>query len=60
MKNLIRKIIVISTTCLILASGILAQQNYKITQTMSMNGQKSATTIYVKGSRKRTEGGNFF
>lgn len=32
-------------------------QNYKIKQTTSINGQKSESTIYVKGSRKRTEGG---
>ena len=34
-------------------------QNYKIRQTVSMNGQKSETTTYVKGSRKRTTGGGF-
>lgn len=36
-----------------------AQTNYKIRQTMTMNGQKMETTTYVKGSRKRTEGGGF-
>lgn len=43
----------------VLANVDFAQQNYKIRQTMSMNGQKSETTVYVKGSRKRTEGGGF-
>jgi hypothetical protein len=38
---------------------ISSAQNYKIKQTVSMNGQKSKTTIYVKGLRKRTEGGGF-
>ena len=30
-------------------------QNYKIKQTTSMNGQNMSSTVYVKGSRKRTE-----
>ncbi len=30
-------------------------QNYKITQSMSMSGQEMKSTVYVKGSRKRTE-----
>ena len=48
--------------CLVLigvSGAAQAQQNYKIRQTMSMNGQKSESTIYVKNSRKRTEGGGF-
>src|SRR5436190_8333473 len=32
-------------------------QNYKIKQTTSMSGQKMESTVYVKGSRKRTESG---
>lgn len=44
-------ITVISTT------GASAQQQYKLKQTTSMMGMKTETTIYVKGMRKRTEGG---
>ncbi|MBS1796876.1 MAG: hypothetical protein JSS81_23825 [Acidobacteria bacterium] len=44
--------------CLIAAGGVSAQ-NYKIRQTVTMNGQQSESTVYVKGSRKRTEGGGF-
>ena len=36
------------------ATGISAQ-NYKIKQTTSMMGQDMSSTVYVKGSRKRTE-----
>src|SRR6185369_9665263 len=32
-------------------------QQYKLTQSNSMMGMKSTSTIYVKGMRKRTEGG---
>lgn len=38
-------------------TGVSAQQQYKLKQTTSMMGMKSETTIYVKGMRKRTEGG---
>jgi hypothetical protein len=41
----------------IFLTSISFAQNYKIRQTVSMNGQKSDTTVYVKGARKRTEGG---
>ncbi len=34
-----------------------AQQQYKLRQVTNMMGMKSETTIYVKGMRKRTEGG---
>ncbi|MBX7170053.1 MAG: hypothetical protein K1X72_03775 [Pyrinomonadaceae bacterium] len=43
----------------IFLTGISFAQNYKIRQTVSMNGQKSETTVYIKGARKRTEGGAF-
>jgi hypothetical protein len=43
----------------LLLTGVAFAQNYKIRQTISMNGQKSETTVYVRGSRKRTEGGGF-
>jgi len=32
-----------------------AAQNYKITQSTDMSGQKMGSTVYVKGTRKRTE-----
>ena len=57
MKNTAAKLSIGLAICLIAVSGIFAQQNYKIKQTMSMNGQKMDTTTYVRGSRKRTEGG---
>ncbi len=59
MKNSAAKLSIGLAICLIAVSGVFAQQNYKIKQTMSMNGQKSETTTYVRGSRKRTEGGGF-
>jgi len=43
---------------LLTASAAFAQ-NYKVRQTMSLNGQQTETTVYVKGVRKRTEGGGF-
>jgi hypothetical protein len=43
----------------LLLTGTTLAQNYKIRQTVSMNGQKSETTVYVRGARKRTEGGGF-
>ena len=39
-------------------TNIQAQQ-YKLQQVTSMTGMKSETTIYVKGARKRTEGGGY-
>jgi hypothetical protein len=41
---------------IVLASVPLSfAQNYKIKQTTSMNGQSFSSTVYVKGTRKRTE-----
>jgi hypothetical protein len=34
---------------------LTSAQNYKIKQSMSMNGQAMTSTVFVKGSRKRTE-----
>lgn len=34
-------------------------QQYKLRQVTSMTGMKSETTIFVKGMRKRTEGGSY-
>ena len=45
---------------LILSTGNTAvAQQYKLRQTTSMMGMKSESTIYVKGMRKRTEGGGY-
>jgi hypothetical protein len=38
-------------------SGFVFGQNYKIKQVTTINGQKMESTVYVKGSRKRTESG---
>jgi hypothetical protein len=38
--------------------NVFAQQ-YKLRQSTTMAGMKSESTIYVKGARKRTEGGGF-
>lgn len=38
---------------------VSAQQQYKLRQSTSMMGMKSESTIYVKGMRKRTEGGGY-
>lgn len=37
--------------------SVQAQQQYKLRQTTDMSGMKTESTIYVKGMRKRTEGG---
>ncbi len=41
----------------ILSGGAVFAQNYKIKQTMSVNGQEMTNTTYVRGPRKRTESG---
>lgn len=38
-------------------SAVAYGQNYKIKQTVTMGGQPSESTVYVKGQRKRTESG---
>jgi hypothetical protein len=45
------------TFSLLFTCGALVSsaQNYKIKQTISMNGQTMSSTTFVKGSRKRTE-----
>ncbi|MEO7923090.1 MAG: hypothetical protein ABIR30_05380 [Chitinophagaceae bacterium] len=43
----------------ITTNTVSAQQQYKLRQTTSMMGMKSESTIYVKGMRKRTEGGGY-
>jgi hypothetical protein len=40
-------------------SDTVNAQQYKMRQVNNMAGMKSETTIYVKGPRKRTEGGGF-
>ena len=54
MKRHLINATIVSISALIAASGIAAQ-NYKIKQTTSMMGQDMTSTVYVKGSRKRTE-----
>jgi hypothetical protein len=44
---------------MVTAGNAVQAQQYKLRQTTTMSGMKSETTIYVKGSRKRTEGGGF-
>jgi hypothetical protein len=58
MKHIFQKSFGFIVIGLLFVGGIFAQ-NYKLKQTVSMNGQKSESIVYVKGSRKRTEGGGF-
>lgn len=53
------RILILCGVLIGLSGAAEAQQNYKIRQTTAMNGQQSETTTYVRGSRKRTEGGGF-
>jgi hypothetical protein len=46
---------IIFSIVLMVGSGVLYAQNYKIKQSTSISGQNISSTIYVKGSRKRTE-----
>ncbi|HEX7846830.1 MAG TPA: hypothetical protein VF476_13595 [Chitinophagaceae bacterium] len=46
-------------TMLLVTGNIAEAQQYKLRQSTSMTGMKSETTIYVKGMRKRTEGGGY-
>lgn len=48
-------------TALVLLSTVNTAdaQQYKLRQSTSVSGMKSESTIYVKGMRKRTEGGGF-
>jgi len=55
MKKLVRSVIfaiIFGST-----SAAIFAQNYKIKQGTSMSGNKMESTVYVKGSRKRTENG---
>jgi hypothetical protein len=60
MKIMINIFTIISTIIVLLAcnENSFAQQ-YKVRQVTSMMNMKSETTIYVKGMRKRTEGGGY-
>lgn len=40
-------------------TGNVSAQQYKVQQVTSMMGMKMETTVYVKGMRKRTEGGGY-
>jgi hypothetical protein len=41
------------------AANTVSAQQYKLRQSTSITGMKSESTIYVKGARKRTEGGGY-
>ena len=47
------------TFCVLSVINPVNAQQYKMRQVNNMAGMKSETTIYVKGPRKRTEGGGF-
>ncbi len=50
----------LTTIFLLVIPGATANaQQYKLRQVTSMTGMKTETTIYVKGARKRTEGGGY-
>ena len=51
------KILVPVALSIAILSGSAVAQNYKIRQVTSMNGQKIDSAVYVRGARKRTEGG---
>src|SRR5688572_5460139 len=51
--------IVVTTLAIVFFNENAAAQQYKIRQVTNMMGMKSETTVYVKGVRKRTEGGGF-
>jgi len=44
-------------TAIALGGIVVFGQNYKIKQTTSMQGHEMSSTVFVKGSRKRTESG---
>lgn len=49
----------VTVLLLITISATADAQQYKLRQVTSVSGMKSESTIYVKGMRKRTEGGGF-
>jgi hypothetical protein len=49
----------VAAIILVSAANIVSAQQYKLRQSTSMTGMKSESTIYVKGTRKRTEGGGY-
>jgi hypothetical protein len=52
-------IIAIAVATILTTSHTATAQQYKMRQVSTMTGMKSETTIYVKGARKRTEGGGY-
>lgn len=52
-------VFLIGIVVLTAATNTIFAQQYKLRQSTSMTGMNSESTIYVKGSRKRTEGGGF-
>ena len=53
------RLLITALILLVFSTGVSLAQNYKIRQTVSMSGQKSESTVYVRGSRKRTEYSGF-
>ena len=51
--------LIVTAMVIIVLNENAAAQQYKIRQVTNMMGMKSETTVYVKGVRKRTEGGGF-
>ncbi len=52
-----KSILVLFCAMLVVPALNASAQNYKIRQVTDMGGQKMESTVYVKGSRKRTENG---
>ena len=50
---------IVSTILVIASNENASAQQYKLRQVTSVMNMKSETTIYVKGMRKRTEGGGY-
>ena len=52
-----RKLVYLTSVICLSTFAALAQNQYKIKQTVNMNGQNITNTTYVRGPRKRTESG---
>lgn len=50
---------IVASIFILLASAGAAKADYKIKQRITIQGQTMELTVYVKGSRQRTEGGGF-
>jgi hypothetical protein len=55
-EQYMKRFSILAVAAIVMAVGLTAYgQNYKITQKTTMSGQSFSSTVYVKGSRKRTE-----